>query len=571
MDNRAIARLLYETADLMEIAEEDAFRIRSYRNAAGVIESHPEQISAILKDPQRKVTDIAGIGKGIAAVLAEIEQRGSFERRDVLLEKYPAGALDLLKIQGLGPKSIRTLFETYRCATIDDLERLCREQKLRELPRMGAKLEEKVLRSIANYRQRAGRFLLSFAQGVADELVDYLRNDGDRITPAGSLRRGRETVGDLDLLVTGPGAAQALEKFVAHPKVQEVLGRGANKASVHYGHESIQVDLRALAEESYGAALQYFTGSKDHNVSLRQRAQRMGFTLSEYSLARIDNNERVAGATEEEIYQALGLAWIPPELRENCGEIEAAAEGRLPKLIELGDIRGDLHMHTTETDGRATLEEMAEAARERGYEYIAITDHSKALAMANGLDEKRAVAFAHQVKEMKRLGIRVFSGLECDIRRDGSMDLANDALAELDFVIGSVHSYMNLEYAEMTDRLMRALECPSIRALGHPTGRILLQREPFPFDFDLVAAEAARRNVYLEINASPERLDLGPAMVRAAKSRGCKFVINTDAHHPKHLLNMSYGVRMARRGWLEPGDVLNTRSLSEFEKAIHPK
>jgi len=571
MDNRAIARLLYETADLMEIAEEDSFRIRSYRNAAGVIESHPEQISAILKDSQRKVTDIAGIGKGIAAVLQEIEQRGSFERRDVLLEKYPAGALDLLKIQGLGPKSIRTLFETYRCATIDDLERLCRDQKLRELPRMGAKLEEKVLRSIANYRQRAGRFLLSFAQGVADELVGYLRSVGDRITPAGSLRRGRETVGDLDLLVTGPGAAQALEKFVAHPKVQEVLGRGANKASVHYGHEGIQVDLRALAEESYGAALQYFTGSKDHNVSLRQRAQRMGLTLSEYSLARIDNNERVAGATEEEIYAALGLAWIPPELRENCGEIEAAAEGRLPKLIEPGDIRGDLHMHTTETDGRATLEEMAEAARARGYEYIAITDHSKALAMANGLDEKRAVAFAHQVKEMKQLGIRVFSGLECDIRRDGSMDLANDALAELDFVIASVHSYMNLEYAEMTDRLMRALECPSVRALGHPTGRMLLQREPFPFDFDLVAAEAARRNVYLEINASPERLDLGPAMIRAAKSKGSKFVINTDAHHPKHLLNMSYGVRMARRGWLEPGDVLNTRSLSEFEKAIHPK
>ncbi|HTS78828.1 MAG TPA: DNA polymerase/3'-5' exonuclease PolX [Bryobacteraceae bacterium] len=571
MDNRAIARLLSETADLMEIAEEDSFRIRSYRNAAGVIESHPEQISAILKDPQRKVTDIAGIGKGIAAVLAEIEERGSFERRDVLLEKYPAGALDLLKIQGLGPKSIRTLFETYRCATIDDLERLCRDQKLRELPRMGAKLEEKVLRSIANYRQRAGRFLLSFAQGVADELVGYLSSVGDRITPAGSLRRGRETVGDLDLLVTGPGAAQSLEKFVAHPKVQEVLGRGANKASVHYGHEGIQVDLRALAEESYGAALQYFTGSKDHNVSLRQRAQRMGLTLSEYSLARIDNNERVAGATEEEIYGALGLAWIPPELRENCGEIEAAAEGRLPKLIEPGDIRGDLHMHTTETDGRATLEEMAEAARARGYEYIAITDHSKALAMANGLDEKRAVAFAHQVREMKHLGVRVFSGLECDIRRDGSMDLANDALAELDFVIASVHSYMNLEYAEMTDRLMRALECPSVRALGHPTGRMLLQREPFPFDFDLVAAEAARRNVYLEINASPERLDLGPAMIRAAKSKGSKFVINTDAHHPKHLLNMSYGVRMARRGWLEPGDVLNTRSLSEFEKAIHPK
>jgi DNA polymerase (family 10) len=572
VDNRAIARLLYETADLMEVAGEDSFRIRSYRNAAGTIESHPESISSILKDPDRKVTEIPGIGKGIAAILVEIEQRGSFERRDEMLEKYPAGALELLKIQGLGPKSIRLLFETYRCATIDDLERLCREQKLRELPRMGAKLEEKVLKSIANYRQRAGRFLLSFAAGVAEELTAYLAGDGvEKITPAGSLRRGRETVGDLDLLVTGPGALNALERFVQHPKTQEILGRGENKASITFGHEGIQVDLRALPAESYGAALQYFTGSKDHNVALRQRALKMGMTLSEYSLAKLETNERVAGATEEEVYGALGLAWIPPELRENCGEIEAAAEGRLPRLVEVADIRGDLHMHTTETDGRATLEEMAAACRERGYEYIAITDHSKALAMANGLDEKRAVAFAHQVRDMGDLGVRIFSGIECDIRRDGVMDLENDALAELDFVIGSVHSYMNLEANEMTDRLMRALECPYLRVLGHPTGRILLHRDSFPFDFEMIAAEAARRNVYLEINASPERLDLSSALVRTAKAKGCKFVINTDAHHPKHLANMTYGVRMARRGWLQPGDILNTLPLEQFKQAIHAK
>jgi DNA polymerase (family 10) len=575
MENKAIARLLYETADLMEIAGEDGFRIRSYRNAAGVIEGHPEQISTILKDPARKITDIPGIGKGIAGVLAEIEQRASFDRRDEMLEKYPAGALELLKIQGLGPKSIRTLFEQFRCATIDDLERLCREQKLRDLPRMGAKLEEKVLRSIASYRQRSGRFLLSFAASVAEEIAEHLQAVPgiEKITPAGSLRRGRETVGDLDLLVTGPGAADALEKFVKLPKTVEVLGKGANKASVSYGHEGIQVDLRALPAESYGAALQYFTGSKDHNVALRQRALKMGYTLSEYALARVDTNERVAGATEEEIYEKLGLAWIPPELRENLGEIEAAAEGRLPKLVELANIRGDLHMHTTETDGRATLQEMAEAARQRGYEYIAITDHSKALAMANGLDEKRAVAFAHQIREMdqKHFGLRVFSGLECDIRRDGEMDLENGALAELDFVIGSVHSYMNLEANEMTDRLMRALECPHLRVLGHPTGRILLHREGFPFDFDLVAAEAARRNVYLEINSSPERLDLAPAMIRAAKAKGCKFVINTDAHHPKHLANMTYGVRVARRGWLEAADILNTLPVANFAKAINTK
>jgi DNA polymerase (family 10) len=575
MENRAIARLLAETADLMEIAGEDSFRIRSYRTASAVIEGYPEQLSAILKNPEKKLTDIAGIGKGIALVIQEIEQRGSFERRDEMLGKYPATALELLKIQGLGPKSIRLLYETYRVETVDDLERICREQKLRELPRMGAKLEEKVLRSIASYRQIQGRFLLSFAQRVADELIEYLRavTGVEKVTPAGSLRRGRETVGDLDILVTGPGAAGALDMFVAHPKVHEVLGKGPNKASVKYSLEGVQVDVRALPAESYGAALQYFTGSKDHNVALRSRAQKMGMTLNEYGLARVEGGERMASATEEEIYAALGLDWIPPELRENSGEIEAAAEHRLPRLIEQIHIRGDLHMHTTESDGRFSLEEMAEAAHAQGLEYIAITDHSKALAMANGLDEKRAVAFAHQVREMDQsgFGLRVFSGIECDIRRDGEMDLENDALAELDWVIGSVHSYMNLEAAEMTDRLLRALECPHLRVLGHPTGRILLHREAYPFDFEMIAAEAARRNVHLEINASPERLDLSGPLIRAAKAKGCKFVISTDAHHPKHLGNMGYGIRMARRGWLEPGDVVNTLSAGEFAQAIGSK
>lgn len=575
MENREIAVLLSETADMMEIAGENSFSIRSYRNAAAAIESYPESIAAILKDPEKKVTDIPGIGKGIAFALAEIEKRGSFDRRDEMLSKYPPTALELLKIQGLGPKSIRTIWDVYRVSTIDGLEKLCQEHKLQELPRMGAKLEEKVLRSIAGYRQRAGRFLLSFAQGVADELSEYLGQvEGiERVTPAGSLRRGKETVGDLDLLVTGPGAEAALERFVAHPKVHEVLGKGGNKASVKFGLEGLQVDLRALPKESYGAGLQYFTGSKEHSVALRARAQRMGLTLNEYALARIDTKEPVARETEEEIYQALGLAWIPPELRENQGEIEAAEAGKLPKLVELGQIRGDLHMHTRESDGRATLEEMAQAAQAMGYEYVAITDHSKALAMANGMDEKRAVEFAQRVRQMDQsgLGLRVFSGVECDIRKDGEMDLENDALAELDLVIGSVHSYMNLEAAEMTDRLLRALECPQLRVLGHPTGRQLMHRDPFPFDFDAVATAAAKKNVYLEINASPERLDLTASLIRAAKAKGCKFSINTDAHHPKHLANMRYGVSMARRGWLEPADILNTLSVEQFAQAIHSK
>jgi DNA polymerase (family X) len=572
LENKEIARVLWETADLMEIASEDSFRIRSYRNGATAVEGHPERIADILADPNRKVTDIPGIGKGLAVVLAEIVAGGSCERRDLLLQKFPPGALEFLKIQGLGPKGIALIFEHYHIGAIDELERLCIEQKLRVLPRMGAKLEEKVLRSIAQYRMRTGRYLLSYADSMAEELSAYLRETPgvDAVTPAGSLRRGRETVGDLDLLVTGPSPYGALGRFKSHPRVEEVLAQGENKASARVGREGLQVDVRTLPPDTFGAAMQYFTGSKDHNVAIRTRAVKMGLKLSEYGLFRIEDETRVAGATEEDVYGALGLPWIPPELRENCGEIEAAEQNRLPELIELRHIRGDVHMHTSETDGRATLEEMAEAARERDYEYLAITDHSKAMAMSNGLDEARVVAFAKQVREINRggLGIRLFSGIECDILKDGAMDLANDALAELDLVIGSVHSHMNMEAAEMTDRLLRALECPHLRILGHPTGRLLLQRDPFPFDFDRVIAEAIRRGVWLEINASPERLDLSAPLVRGAKAKGARFAISTDAHHPKHLALMRYGVVTARRGWLGPADVMNTLSAEHFAQAL---
>jgi DNA polymerase (family 10) len=574
MENREFARVLAETADLMEIAGEDGFRIRSYRNAASAIEGYPERVDDILANPERKVTEIPGVGKGIAGVLDDLSKRGSFEKRDTLLAQFPPTLLDLFKIQGLGPKNIALVYQHYKVATIDELERICKEQKLRELPRMGAKLEEKVLKSIAQYRQRTGRFLLNFGQRTAAELIPYLSETGgiEKIAAAGSLRRGKETIGDLDLLVTGPGAPEALERFVQHPKAHSILGKGANKASIQFGLDGLQVDLRALPHESYGAAMQYFTGSKEHNILLRSRALKLGLTLNEYGLFKLETNERVGGETEEEIYAALGLPWIPPELRENCGEIDAALDGRLPKLIDLSDIHGDLHMHTTETDGRATLQEMAEAAAALGYQYIAITDHSKALAMANGLDETRAVAFAKQVRDLNRSGLplRVFSGLECDIKRDGELDLAEDALAELDIVVASVHSHMNLEASEMTDRLMRALESPSVRVMGHPTGRMLLNRDPFPFDFERVASEAARRNVYLEINGSPERLDLSGAMVRTAKGLGCKFAISTDSHQTKHLgINMPFGVVTARRGWLEARDVLNTLPLAEFENVLY--
>jgi DNA polymerase (family 10) len=572
MENKEIARILSETADLMEIAGQDGFRIRSYRNGAAAIESYPQRIEDAVRDPERKLTDIPGIGKGLASVLVELAQRGSFERRDEMLKLYPASALELLKIQGLGPKSIALLYQHCGVKSVDDLEKICREQKLRCLPRMGAKLEEKVLRSIEAYRKSAGRFLVSFGRRIADELSLEIKAIAgvERVEAAGSLRRGKETIGDLDLMVTGPGADAVLNHVANHAKAHEVLGLGANKASVRFGLEGLQVDVRALPAESFGAAMQYFTGSKEHNVVLRTLALKQGLSLNEYGLFTVEGNERVAGESEEEIYKRLGFAWIAPELRENSGEFEAAAMGRLPQLVELGDMCGDLHMHTTESDGRASLREMADAAAALGYKYIAITDHSKALAMANGLDEQRVVAFAQQVRELNRDGlpVHVFSGLECDILRDGAMDLAEDALAELDIVVGSVHSYMNLEPVEMTDRLLRALESPSLRVMGHPTGRLLLQREGFPFDFEAIAKKAAERGVWLEINASPERLDLYAPLIRSAKQKGVRFTISTDAHNPKHLYNMRYGVTMARRGWLEKGDIMNTLEVEEFKRAL---
>ncbi|MDA1313368.1 MAG: DNA polymerase/3'-5' exonuclease PolX [Acidobacteria bacterium] len=572
MTNKEIANTLSETADLMEIAGMDGFRIRSYRNAAVVIESHTEGIADIVRDSGRDVTTIKGIGKGIASALHELVERGSFERRDELLEKYPPTTLELLKIPGLGPKSIALIYGTYRVSTIEALEELCREHKLQELPRMGEKLEQKILRGIENYKRGAGRFLVDLVDRAAEELVAYLSEvEGvEKITPAGSLRRGKETIGDLDLLVTGPNARAALDHFVKHPEVKEVLGHGETKASARIGAMGLQVDVRAVNASSYGAAMMYFTGSKEHNVAIRDRAVRMGLSLNEYGLKRTADGEIVAAGSEEEIYGKLGLPWIAPELRENTGEIEAALDGELPKLVELGDVHCDVHMHTHETDGHHSIAEMAEAGKKKGYTHIAITDHSQALAMANGLDEKRLL---EQIEEVRRVSdefedFTILAGCEVDILKDGRMDIDDEVLAQLDVVIASVHSYMNLEEAEMTERLLRVVENPYVSILGHPTGRLLLRREPYSYDFERIADEAGRRGIRMEINASPGRLDLDATHLRIAKTKGVKFVISTDAHDTRHLDNMKYGVAMARRGWLEAGDVLNTLPLGEFRKAV---
>ncbi|HXZ80833.1 MAG TPA: DNA polymerase/3'-5' exonuclease PolX [Terriglobales bacterium] len=576
MDNRTIAGILYETADLIEIDGGDPFRIRSYRRAGEAIESLTEPAESLLCDP-KKLLEIPGIGKGMAANVREICQEGKLQLHTELLTKYRPTMLELLKISGLGPKTIALIWSAYQIADVDGVEKLAREAKIRELPRMGKKQEERILKSIADYKRIAGRFLLDDAEQVAHRLSDHIRKiqGVDKVTPAGSLRRGRETVGDLDILVTGTACedsgqrAALIDHILRFPGILDVLARGDNKVSFKL-RSTMQVDVRLLPRDSFGAAMQYFTGSKSHNVSLRQRALKMGYTLSEYGLARLDNQERVAGSVEEEIYQKLGLQYIPPELRENQGEIEAAESGTLPTLITEQDLLGDVHMHTVETDGRNTIEEMVEAARARGYKYMAITDHSQNLAFANGLDDERALEHIRRIRtaDQQIEGIKVFAGVEVDILADGSLDLSDFVLEQMDLVIASVHSHFNQGPQEMTDRLLKALANPHVSILGHPTGRLLLRRDAYPYDMEAVMAAAAKNRVAMELNAYPDRLDLNDRHLRMAKERGVKTVINTDSHHTSHMEKIRYGVLQARRGWLTKAEVLNTLPVDRFARAM---
>jgi DNA polymerase (family X) len=576
MDNKAIAGLLYETADLLEIDSQDAFRIRSYRRAAEAIEALDEQVSNLISEP-KKLLEVPGIGKGMLLNLQEILNEGRLKLHAELIGKYRPSMLELLRIQGLGPKTIAMIWSAYQVADLEGVEKLAKEGKIRLLPRMGEKHEQKILKAIEDYRRIGGRFLLDAAEIQANKLSEHLSkfNGIDKITPAGSLRRGRDTVGDLDVLVTGECCVNddqrrdLLDHIIKLPGLMEVIARGDNKVSFRL-RSGMQVDVRTLSPESFGAAMQYFTGSKSHNVALRQRALKMGFTLSEYSLARLDDNTPVAGATEAEIYSKLNLDYIPPELRENTGEIEAAEKHSLPALITEEDIQGDVHMHTVETDGRCTIEEMADAARTRGYKYMAITDHSKNLAFANGLDDKRALEHIRRIRKVDEQmdGIKIFAGIEVDILTDGDLDLSDSVLAEMDIVIASVHSQFNQESGKMTDRLLKAIENPNTSLIGHPTGRILLRRDAYPYDMDAVLKAAAKHKVAMELNAYPDRLDLCDRHLRMAKERGVKIVINTDSHHTSHMEKMRYGIVQARRAWLTKKDVLNTLAPDKFAGAM---
>ena len=573
MDNITIARLLDETAALLEIDGQDPFRVRSYRRAAEAVEQQTTQLATLAtpeSDP-KELLAIPGIGKAMAANIRDLVATGTMPLRAELLGRYRPTMLELLRLPGMGPKTVAMLWSSLEIADIDKLEAAAKAGHLLKLPRMGQKFTDKLLKGIEDHRRNSSRFRIDQAQAQAERIADLIRAFPgiDTITPAGSLRRGRETVGDLDFLVTGPACepdvvSAAVEHVAQLPLIDKLLAKGANKVSFTL-RNNLQVDVRLLPRASYGAALQYFTGSKMHNVALRQRAIKRGLTLSEYALLRLEDNAVVASASEEEIYNSLGLDYIPPELRENCGELEAAATHTLPQLISLADIRGDLHMHTHETDGANSIREMAEAALARGLRYIAITDHSKNLAMTNGMDDKRALAHVERIRavdaELQQLydgRIRVLPGIEVDILAEGQIDLDDSTLAQMDIVVASVHSRFDQPIEQMTDRVLRAIENPHVRILGHPTGRKVLRRDPYALHIETVLKRAAELGVAVEHNASPARADLNDLNLRLAKQHGCKITVNTDAHSTDELDQIRFGITQLRRAWLTAGDLINT-------------
>ncbi|WP_260738334.1 DNA polymerase/3'-5' exonuclease PolX [Tunturiibacter lichenicola] len=571
MDNISIARLLDETASLLEIDAADTFRIRSYRRAAEAVEQQTTQLSTLADDPKQLLA-IPGIGKGMVANIQALLTTGTMPLREELLQKYKPTMLELLRLPGMGPKTVALVWSSCQVCDIDGLEAAAKAGHLTKLPRMGEKFVTKLLKGIEDHRKNSSRFRIDKAQQYADTISNLIRAFPgiDEITPAGSLRRGRETVGDLDLLATGPACepdvvSAAVEHVANLPLIDKLIAKGQNKVSFTL-RNNLQVDVRLLPRSSYGAALQYFTGSKMHNVALRQRAIKRGLTLSEYALLRLEDNKIVASESEEAIYNALDLDYIPPELRENGGELDAAANHTLPQLITIADIRGDLHMHTNATDGRDTIRQMAEAALARGLKYIAITDHSKNLAMTNGLDDARALAHVKRIREVDAEmegRIRILPGIEVDILADGALDLDDSTLAQMDIVVASVHSHFNQPAEEMTARVLRAIENPYVRILGHPTGRKVLGREPYAINIDTILKQAAKLGVAVEHNASPARADLNDLHLRLAKQHGCKIVVDTDAHATEELDQMRYGITQLRRAWLTPADILNTQPTAE--------
>ena len=569
--NADIGKVFDEIADLLEISGENPFRIRAYRNAARLIEGLGVSVSEMVAKDE-DLTELPGIGKDLAGKIEEIIATGSCEALDKLRKKLPATLTTLLKIPGLGPKRVQTIYRTLDIGTPEQLYAAAHEGKIRELPGFGEKIEASVLAAMEAHVEKKMRFKLATSAQYAEPLKAYLEKVSgvSQVAIAGSYRRAKDTVGDIDIVVTAKRGSPVMQRFADYDEVEQVLSQGATRSTVKLKC-GLQVDVRVVPQVSFGAALHYFTGSKAHNIAIRRLGQQRRLKINEYGVFK--GTKRVAGTTEESVYRAVDLPFIPPELRENRGEIEAARAGTLPSLIEIGDIKGDLHVHTNATDGHNTLREMAEAAQARGYEYIAITDHSRRVTVANGLDPQR---LRKQIDEIDRLnqklaGVTILKGIEVDILEDGTLDLPDSVLAELDIVVGAVHSKFELSKARQTERILRAMDHRYFTFLAHPTGRLIQEREPYDVDMLRIVRKAKERGCFLELNAQPKRLDLLDVYCQMARDEGVLIAIDTDAHSTRDYDHLKYGIGQARRGWLEAKDVLNTRPLGELQALVKPK
>ncbi len=571
--NADIAAMFDEIADLLDIQGENPFRIRAYRNATRTVQGLGRELRDMVS-AEEDLTKIPGIGADLAAKIVEAVATGAMQALDKLRKQFPPGITDLLRIPNLGPKRVKTLFHELKIESLRQLETAARAGQVRNLAGFGEKLERQILESIKSKADMGRRFLRAAVEPYAHALAQYLETvpGVEIVAIAGSCRRARETVGDIDLLAVADGESRIMDRFVHYDEAAEVPAHGKTKSSIVL-RTGVQVDLRLVEEKSLGAALVYFTGSKAHNIAIRKRAQERGLKINEYgvfSAGEGKDGSYVAGRTEKDVYATIDLPFISPELRENAGEIEAAEQGKLPKLVEFDDIRGDLHMHTAESDGRNSIREMAEAARARGYEYIAVTEHSRRLAMVGGLDEKRLRKQGEAIDRLNATlkGITVLKGIEVDILDDGGLDLPDSVLGELDLVIGSIHSQFKFPSERQTERVLRAMDHPYFSIFAHPTGRLLLEREPYEIDLARVIRHAAQRGCFMELNSHPLRLDLTDTFCRMAKAEGVRVCINTDAHGTTDLGHMVYGIGQARRGWLEKRDVLNTLPLKSLRAAL---
>ena len=566
--NAEIAALFTRMSILLEIQGANPFRVRAYQNAARTLLGLPRSVVDMLAEGQ-DLSELPNIGKDLASKIAEIVETGRFRMLEDLEKEVPASLAELTGLPGLGPKRVRALYEELGVRDLDELKRAASAQRIQTLPGFGPKIEQRILDALRRRSQSGRRHKLAEVEDIAASYVAYLQavSGVERVTVAGSFRRRKETIGDLDILVTCKKASPVVSRFVSYEQVSQVLSQGSTRSTVLLD-SGIQVDLRVVPEASYGAALYYFTGSKAHNVAVRGLAAKKGFKVNEYGVFK--GERRVAGQSEEELFRKLGLRYIEPELRENEGEIEAAKKNKLPKLVSLSDIRGDLHVHTRATDGQDSLRDMAEAAKARGYSYLAITDHSKRVHIAHGMDERR---LARQLEQIDRLndtlkGIALLKGVEVDILQDGSLDLRDSILKRLDLRICAIHSGFHLSREKQTERLIRAMDSPYFNILAHPTGRLIQQREPYELDMARLMAAALERGCYLEINAQPDRLDLNDSHCRMAKEMGLRLAISTDAHSARELGYMRFGIDQGRRGWLEPADVLNSRTLRELRRLL---